>query len=208
MSVHRQDHEDCRNGVGRGVPLVYGADGGSGVLARVGVLWTAAPDARSLCNVLSGNFVRQVLQTGTGEQKMERHTEQTKPTSTIALWQKHAARKSTFSCVGTASVPRSEAGERKLMVRNCNSASRRSRYRYEPPVKWEACCRNTASGPKILHTSMVTLSFWAEKIEFIRGIYDVDKSGETERIRIRASGGAAAVEDGFAGGGGCVILLI
>lgn len=31
-------------------------------------------------------------------------------------------------------------------------------------------------------------NFCAEKIEFIMGMYDVDKSGETERIRIRGSG--------------------
>lgn len=65
---------------------------------------------------------RQVEHTGTGWQKttdrteirqlrrrirggryaLDRHTEQTNPISTIRLWQKHAALKSTRSCVGTA----------------------------------------------------------------------------------------------------------
>lgn len=36
-------------------------------------------------SVLIGNFVRHVEQTGTGWQKIERQTEQTKPTSTIFL---------------------------------------------------------------------------------------------------------------------------
>ena len=31
---------------------------------------------------------------------LERQTEQTKPMSTMFLWQKHAARKSILSCVG------------------------------------------------------------------------------------------------------------
>lgn len=39
----------------------------------------------SLCRALIGNFVRQVEQTGTGWQNIDKHTEQTKPTSTIFL---------------------------------------------------------------------------------------------------------------------------
>ena len=76
---------------------------------------------------------RQVEHTGTGEQKtvwerpdrsgracgpkisgnaLERQTEQTKPMSTMFLWQKHAARKSILSCVGTASTARTAGGGR------------------------------------------------------------------------------------------------
>lgn len=81
------------------------------------------------------------------------------------------------------------------------------------------------SGPYTLQTSIVTFyltvnqtkligkttghtSFWAEKIEFIMGIYDVDKSGETERIRIRGSGSMAGSSAGFVDVDGCVIRLI
>lgn len=39
----------------------------------------------SLCRALMGNFVRQVEQTGTGWQNIDKHTEQTKPMSTIFL---------------------------------------------------------------------------------------------------------------------------
>lgn len=40
------------------------------------------------------------------------------------------------------------------------------------------------------------------------GIYDVDKSGETERIRIRGSGSMAGSSAGFVDVDGCVIRLI
>lgn len=35
---------------------------------------------------------------------------------------------------------------------------------------------------------MVTFSFCAEKMAFMIGMYDDDKSGETERMRMRGSG--------------------
>lgn len=102
---------------------------------------------------------------------LERQTEQTKPISTMILWQKHAARKSTLSSVGTAMIRRRVGGERKQVctrvsyvllekrertIRYCKSDSRCSMERYEPPVRWAACCRNTVSGPYTLQTSMMT----------------------------------------------------
>jgi hypothetical protein len=30
-------------------------------------------------------------------------------------------------------------------------------------------------------------NFWAEKMAFMMGMYDVDRSGDTERMRIRGS---------------------
>lgn len=44
---------------------------------------------------------------------LDKHTEQTKPISTMRLWQKHAARKSTLSCVGTDNSWRMPGGGRK-----------------------------------------------------------------------------------------------
>lgn len=43
---------------------------------------------------------------------LERHTEQTKPMSTMCLWQKQAARKSILSCVGTERTVRMAGGGR------------------------------------------------------------------------------------------------
>lgn len=51
------------------------------------------------------------------EYLLERHVEQIKPTSMILLWQKHAARKSTLSSVGTAIRRRKPAGGRKQVYR-------------------------------------------------------------------------------------------
>lgn len=78
---------------------------------------TGGLDALRRCNVLMGNLVRHVEQTGTGWQKIDRQTEQTKPISTIVLWQKHAARKSILSCVGTARIFRIEGGERNDIIK-------------------------------------------------------------------------------------------
>lgn len=50
-------------------------------------------------------------------------------------------------------------------------------------------------------------SFCAENIEFIKGMYDVDRSGETDRIRILGSGGGV-VASIVAGVGGLSSLLI
>ena len=46
---------------------------------------------------------------------LERHIEQIKPTSMIFLWQKHVARKSTLSSVGTAIKRRKPGGGRKAV---------------------------------------------------------------------------------------------
>lgn len=46
---------------------------------------------------------------------LDRQTEQTKPMSTMFLWQKQAARKSIRSWVGTARTLRMEGGERKVI---------------------------------------------------------------------------------------------
>ena len=47
--------------------------------------------------------MNDITQQGTGDQNsLDKHTEQTNPISTILLWQKQAALKSTLSCVGTA----------------------------------------------------------------------------------------------------------
>jgi hypothetical protein len=89
--------------------------------------------------VFIGNFVLHVEHTGTGEQKMDKHTEQTNPMSTMFLWQKQAARKSTLSWRGTAMICRMEGGGRNDIVRYCKKASRRSRYIYDPPVRCAAC---------------------------------------------------------------------
>jgi hypothetical protein len=93
---------------------------------------------------------------------LERQTEQTNPMSTIFLWQKHAARKSILSCVGTARIFLMEGGGRKdiyddlvvgipkeggLTIKYWRRASRRSRRMYDPPVRWAACCKKTVSGP-------------------------------------------------------------
>lgn len=75
----------------------------------------------------------QVVHIGTGLQKtvggsegisywvreylLDRHIEQIKPTSMIFLWQKHAARKSTLSSVGTAIRRRKPEGGRKQVYR-------------------------------------------------------------------------------------------
>ena len=55
---------------------------------------------------------RQVEQTGMGWQKMERQMEQTKPMSTMVLWQKQLARRSILSCVGTERMRRIEGDGR------------------------------------------------------------------------------------------------
>jgi len=67
------------------------------------------------------NFLRlailQVEHTGIGEQNIDRQTEQTKPMSTTFLWQKHAARKSTWLLLGTVMIERRDAEERKDIIR-------------------------------------------------------------------------------------------
>ncbi len=50
-------------------------------------------------------------------------------------------------------------------------------------------------------------SFWAENIEFINGMYEVDRSGETDRITILGSGGGV-VASIVAGDDGLSNLLI
>lgn len=71
------------------------------------------------------------------DDSLDKHTEQTKPTSTMRLWQKHAARKSTLSCVGTDSSCRMPGGGRKdiYVVRYANVVVRLFRrwfYDYVP----------------------------------------------------------------------------
>jgi hypothetical protein len=48
---------------------------------------------------------------------------------------------------------------------------------------------------------MVTLNFWAAKIEFMTGMYDAERSGETERIRMRGSVSVAVSAARLPGGG-------
>jgi len=99
--------------------------------------------ALSRCRVFIGNFVLDPRML----HSLDRQTEHTNPISTIFLWQKHAARKSTCSCVGTESVLRIDGGGRKDIIRYCSNASRLSRKMYDPPVRCAACCRNTVLGP-------------------------------------------------------------
>lgn len=47
---------------------------------------------------------------------------------------------------------------------------------------------------KTCGTRSTRTSFWAQKIEFMIGIYDADKSGDTEIIRIR---GVAVLDAGI-----------
>jgi len=96
---------------------------------------------------------------------------------------------------------------------------------YEPPVRYAACWRKTESGPKILHTSIVIFwvgvwdyvggwvwvvltSFWAEKIEFMTGMYEFDASGETVRMSIRGSGRFAESSGEPSDWAGCTRRLI
>jgi hypothetical protein len=95
------EEDVCADGAG-----VEGAEGGGGSWGRA---------ALSRLRVLMGNFVRQVEHTGTGWQKMDKQTEQTKPISMIFLWQKQAARKSTLSRVGRARMVRMAGGGRKAI---------------------------------------------------------------------------------------------
>lgn len=97
-----------------------------------------------------GNLARQVEQTGVGLQNtivvlldrafhlesmdlLDRQTEQMKPISTIVLWQKHAARKSTLSSVGTAINWRTAGGERKqIWGPRQHRRNRKTGQRYGP----------------------------------------------------------------------------
>ncbi len=100
------------------------------------------------------------------EDVLDKHTEHTNPMSTIVLWQKQAARKSTLSCVGTTSRRLIEGGERKVicgirrLIGNkqilsfffllANAEARRlvdrDRYKHRQSNA-RPCCRKTASGP-------------------------------------------------------------
>jgi hypothetical protein len=50
-------------------------------------------------------------------------------------------------------------------------------------------------------------NFWAAKMEFMMGMYDAERSGETERIRMRGSISVAA-SVAMLPGGGCAKRLI
>lgn len=107
---------------------------------------------------------------------LERQREQTKPTSTILRWQKHAALRSTCSCTGNwmcfrvlrpgknvvcgskqgsalSLVLRGKGLEGKLTMRYCSRPDGWSSLKYAPEVRCEACWRKTVSSPRTLHTS-------------------------------------------------------
>jgi hypothetical protein len=57
--------------------------------------------------------------TGRNSQNTDRHTEQTKPTSRLRRWQKHAPRMSMLPAVGRARTPRTAAPGRNKPVSTC-----------------------------------------------------------------------------------------
>ena len=51
-------------------------------------------------------------------------------------------------------------------------------------------------------------NFWAENMEFINGMYDVERSGDTERMRMRGSRWSARSVGALADFGGCNTRLM
>jgi len=117
-----------------GTPFVYGdpMSAGDFGVPPVDEIPSIVPAASARCLGLNVSFSRfkdaignldlHVVHIGTGLQKIERHIEQIKPTSMIFLWQKHAARKSTLSSVGTAIRRRKPEGGRKQVNKYCKRA--------------------------------------------------------------------------------------
>ena len=88
---------------------------------------------------------------------LERHIEQINPTSMIFLWQKHAARKSTLSSVGTAIRRREPEGGRKQVCKvvregpsECNGNNLRIGTAREPDeFEWRDTSRRLDAQPVV-----------------------------------------------------------
>ena len=80
----------------------------------------------------------QLLAAPTCLQKMDRHTEHTKPMSMEVLWQKHEARKSTPSGWCRLSFWRVRVSALRLWTRSCSVAERVAGRKYSPSVRCAA----------------------------------------------------------------------
>lgn len=165
--------------------------------------------------------VRHSAPSGTS-QKMLKQILHTKPVSTTRRWQKHAARKSTVSCVGVTNVFRVSASARNPHIRyESRPRGLPEAERKVPEVMKAACCRNVGV-PCSDRVSIAMRACEAANTAFMVGMYCAGSESETERMKIRecrvavsaalvtavVEGGRAGSDEVLVGWKEVVILLV